>query len=99
MLGLQVAKNVSWNKHIASIENKAGSALYRKSQFKYTPTKRSLEKVYVKYIIYIKEYADIVWAGGNIANLDILEMVQNDSVHVVTGATVHCSNTLIMCDN
>jgi hypothetical protein len=44
------------------------------------------------------EYADIVWAGGNVTDLDKLEMVQKDAARVVTGATARCSTSLLMDD-
>lgn len=97
-VGVTISRDLSWNKHISSIENRARSVLNRMSQCKYTLTRRSLERVYFAYIRPIMEYADIVWAGGNDTDLAKLEMVQKDAARVVTGATARCSTTLLMDD-
>jgi hypothetical protein len=97
-VGVTISRDLSWNKHISSIENRARSVLNRMSQYKYTLTRRSLERIYFAYIRPIMEYADIVWAGGNVTDLDKLEMVQKDAARVVTGATARCSTSLLMDD-
>ena len=44
------------------------------------------------------EYADRVWAGGNITALNRFEMVKNDRTRVVTDATGSRSTELLMCE-
>ncbi len=44
------------------------------------------------------EYGDIVWAGGNITDLNKLEMVQKSAARIVTGATARCSTDRLMED-
>jgi len=44
------------------------------------------------------EYADNIWAGGNVTNLDRLEMVQKDVACVVIGVTARCSTILLIRD-
>ena len=97
-VGVTISRDLSWNKRIAYIEKRALSVLNRMSEFKYALTRRSLHRVYFTYIRSIMEYAGLVWAGGNITDLDRLEMVQKDAARVVTGATARCSTTLLMGD-
>jgi hypothetical protein len=97
-VGIILSKDLSWRKHISSIENKARSVLNRMSRFKYILDRRSLERVYMCNIRPIMEYGDAIWAGGNQTDLDRLEMVQKDAARVVTGATARCSTALLMKD-
>ena len=46
----------------------------------------------------ILEYADSVWAGGNLRDLDLLEKLQLDAARVVTGATARCNNRRLLED-
>ena len=97
-VGIILSKDLSWRKHISSIENKAKSVLNRMSRFKYILDRRSLERVYMCNIRPIMEYGDAIWAGGNQTDLDRLEMVQKDAARVVTGATTRCITALLMKD-
>lgn len=97
-VGVTLSRNLSWHEHICAIEKKARSVLVRLSQFKYTLDRRSLERVYMSNIRPIMEYADVVWAGGNHADLDKLDMVQKDAARVITGATARCSTHPLMED-
>ena len=67
-------------------------------QFKYTLIRCSLKRVYFKYIRPIIEYADTVWAGRNVINLDELEIVKKDAAGMVTSTTARCSTTLLIGD-
>ena len=51
------------------------SLVNRTSQYKYSLTRKSLERIYMCYIRPIMEYADI-GSGGNSTDLDKLEMIQ-----------------------
>ena len=44
------------------------------------------------------EDGDIVWAGGNIGDLEKLVSIQVDAAWVVTGATARCSTNLLIGD-
>ena len=67
------------------------SLVNRISQYKYSLTRQSLERIYMCYIRPIMEYAGVVWSGGNSTDLDKLEIIQRDAARVVTGATACCS--------
>ena len=97
-VGIILSKDLSWHKHISSIEIKARSVLNRMTRFKYILDRRSLERIYISNIRPIMEYGDAIWAGGNQTDLDRLEMVQKDAARVVTGATARCSTALLMKD-
>ena len=96
-VGIILTKDLSWHKHICSIEEKAKSRINRLSQFKYRLDRRSLERVYISNIRPIMEYGDVIWAGGNIGDLDKLDM-QKNAARVVTGATARCDTSTLMND-
>jgi hypothetical protein len=62
-VGIILSKDLSWRKHISSIENKARSVLNQMSRFKYILDRRSLERIYISNIRPILEYGDTIWAG------------------------------------
>ena len=97
-VGIILTKDLSWQKQICSIEEKAKSRINRLSQFKYKLDRRSLERVYISNIRPIMEYGDVVWAGGNNGDLDTLDMAQNNAARVVTGATARCDTSTLMND-
>ena len=75
-VGIILTEDLSWHKHICSMEEKAKSRINRLSQFKYKLDRRSLERVYISNIRPIMEYGDVIWAGGNNGYLDKLDMAQ-----------------------
>jgi hypothetical protein len=62
-VGIILSKDLSWHKHISSIENKARSVLNQMSRFKYILDRRALERIYISNIRPILEYGDTIWAG------------------------------------
>ena len=95
-VGVTISRDLSWQKHIGSIVTRSRSLVNRISQYKYSLTRQSLERIYMCYIRPIMEYANVVWSGGNSTDLDKLEMIQRDAARVVTGATARCSTILLM---
>ena len=95
-VGVTISRDLSWQKHIGSIVTRSRSLVNIISQYKYSLTRQSLERIYMCYIIPIMEYANVVWSGGNSTDLDKLEMIQRDAARVVTGATACCSTILLM---
>ena len=65
------------------------------SQFKFSLDRQSLERIYISNIRPIMEYADVVWAGSNHADLTRLDSIQKDAARVVTGATARCNTELL----
>ena len=97
-VGIILTKDLSWHSHICSIEEKAKSRINRLSQFKYRLDRRSLERVYISNIRPIMEYGDVIWAGGNIGDLDKLDMAQKNAARVVMGATARCDTSTLIND-
>ena len=97
-VGIILSQNLSWNKHICFVEERARSALTRLSQFRNKLDRKSLEQIYMSLIRPIMEYGDVVWDGGFATDLERLEKIQKDAARVVTGATARCNSELLMRD-
>jgi len=63
--------------------------------YQYKLNRRSLELIHKSSIRPLMEYVAIVLPGGNIGDL---ESIQLDAARVVTGATARCSTSLLIED-
>ena len=88
-LGLAIADDLSWNKHIDDIIAKANQRLGILRSLKFKLDRLSLERIYLSLIRPILEYGDIVWHSDSDV-LDRLESVQRNAARIVTGATARC---------
>ena len=81
-LGVTIANNLSWNKHIQTITNKArqfNNFLYRNLRQCPSHTKCSCYKIMVHPII---EYVGSVWDPHTLSNINKLESIQRRAARV-----------------
>jgi hypothetical protein len=89
-LGLVLSEDLSWNKHITEIVNKANRRLGIMRALKFRLDRPSLERIYLGFIRPILEYGDIVW-DSPLDVLNPLDMVQKNAARIVVGATARSS--------
>ena len=53
---------------------------------KYKLNRSTLISLYKSLIRPLLEYADVIWDGCNVGDANLLEGIQNESAHLVTGA-------------
>ena len=58
---------------------------------KYTLNRSTLISLYKSLIRPLLEYADAIWDGCSVEDANLLEGIQNESAHLVTGA-MKCTN-------
>jgi hypothetical protein len=97
-VGITISRDLSWHRHISNVTVQARSAVNRLRPYKFKLDRRSLELIYISSIRPLMEYGDVVWAGGNIGDLEKLESIQIDAARVITGATARCSTSLLFKD-
>jgi hypothetical protein len=86
-LGLNISFNLRWNVHIDKIATKARKRLNAVTPLKFKLDKRSLEIIYLSFILPTMEYGNIVWGGTYDSDLAKLERIQVDALRLITGAT------------
>jgi hypothetical protein len=89
-LGLTLSSDLSWNKHIADMVDKANRRLGIMRSLKHKLDRPSLERIYMGFIRPLLEYGDIVW-DSPLETLNALEMVQKNAARIVVGATARSS--------
>jgi hypothetical protein len=88
-LGLTLSHDLSWNRHIEEIVDKANRRLGILRKLKFKLDRLSLEKIYLGLIRPLLEYGDIIWHSPSDL-LDQLEVVQRNAARLVVGATARC---------
>jgi hypothetical protein len=89
-LGLTLSKDLSWNKHITEVTDKATRRLGILRKLKYKIDRLSLERIYLAFIRPLLEYGDVIW-DSPLEILNPLEAIQRNAARIVVGATARCS--------
>ena len=86
-LGIHIASNNKWTKHIDSIIDSASKQNSYLRKLKYQLSKSTLDKLYFTYIRPLLEY----WDGCNMTVAHRLEQVQLNAARIVTGLPIFAS--------
>ena len=62
-------------------------------KLKFTLNRKSLNQIYLSYILPILEYSAVVWDGCSVECSDSLQKIQNEAARIVTGLTRSVSVT------
>ena len=90
-LGLKFSSNLKWSEHINTISTKARKRLNLMIPLKFKLDRKSLETMYMSFVLPITEYCNVVWGGTYETDLQKLEKIHIDAMRIVTGATAKCS--------
>ena len=86
-LGIYIASDCSWHKHIVYVKSKAWSRINAMRKFKYTLDRKSLETIYIAFVRPILEYADVVWDNCTQQEKHEIEKPQLEAARIATGTT------------
>ena len=86
-LGIYIASDCSWHKHIEYVKSKAWSRINVMRKFKYTLDRKSLETIYIAFVRPILEYADVVWDNCTQQEKHEIEKIQLEAARIATGTT------------
>ena len=84
-IGVTFNSNGKWRDHINEIYTKACRRINILRLMKHKLDRKSLEKLYIGFIRPILEYGGIVWDNCRIQESDLLESVQLEAAHIITG--------------
>ena len=86
-LGVTLNNKGQWNDHIDSILQSASKVIGLMRKLKFTLNRKSLNQIYLSYIVPILEYSCIVWDGCSDSCAESLQKLQNEAARIVTGLT------------
>ena len=78
--------NLSWNEHISNIIAKVNKHLSIMEAFKYRITRQALITYYHGFICPVIEYGDLLYDSCTNELCDMIEGIQLEAAHTVTGA-------------
>ena len=90
-LGITLDSNAKWSLHIDNICKSALTRINFLKKFKFTFSRKTLNKIYCSFILPILEYGCEVWGGCNKGEEDKLEKVQLEAARLVTGLPLFAS--------
>ena len=90
-LGIHIASNNKWTKHIDSIIDSASKQISYLRKLKYQLSKSTLDKLHCTYIRPLLEYCSEVLDGCNMTDANRLEQVQLNAARIVTGLPIFAS--------
>lgn len=86
-LGVTLSSNGHWDAHVENILQSASKVVGIMRRLKFTLNRRSLNQIYLSYIVPILEYSSIVWDGCSDSCSNSLQKLQNEAARIVTGLT------------
>ena len=92
-LGIRIASNNKWTKHIDSIIDSASKQISYLRKLKYQLSKSTLDRLCCTYIRPLPEYCSEVWDGCtcNMTDANRLEKVKLNVARIVTGLPIFAS--------
>ena len=97
-LGLATTSNLSWEKHIFTVVNKASKAMHILNFVKHRLPKSGLPSLYKTMILPILEYCDIIYDNCTVRESAALEQVQPRAALACTGAYKHTRTDLLLAE-
>ena len=65
---------------------------------KFKLKRKSLEKLYIGFILPLLEYSDSVWNNCNTNEINQLKSVQTEACRIITGSTKYCNKEKLLQD-
>ena len=91
-LGMIFSNTLSWNLHIDEVCIKCKKRLDVMKSLKFKINRKSLEMFYNYFIRPILEYGNVLFVGSPQQDLNKLNLIEKESMRIVTGATARCKN-------
>ena len=84
-LGITLSDTGKWSEHISNISSEALKQINALRKLKYVLDRKTLNRIYMTFILPILEYGCELWDGCSNQNSEKLEKVQLEAARVVTG--------------
>ena len=99
-LGVVFSANLRWKEHIDEIAIKARKRLNLMLPLKMKVDRKSIEIMYVSFVLPCMEYASVVWGGLPDCDISRLEKIHTDALRLISGASARSNtiNVFIECD-
>ncbi len=94
-LGVTLTQSLRWNKHIDEVCSKCYKKLDLMKHLKFKLDRRSLETIYMSFILPSLDYGDYLYAGTYDSDLCKLDRIHVEAMRNVTGATAR-SNIILL---
>ena len=85
-LGAFFSNDCPWHSHIDYVKEKAWARVNVMRKLKYQLDRKSLETIYLSFIIPLLEYADVIWDNCTAYEKLELDKIQNEAARIVSGA-------------
>ena len=83
-LGLTFSQDCSWHDHLELVKTKAWLRINIMRRLKFQLDRKSLQTIYISFIRFLLEYADVVWDNCTQQEANELEKIQNEAARIVT---------------
>ena len=90
-LGITFSKTCTWTEHIDNISKKAWVRLNLFRPLKFRVSRKTLEKMYISFILPLLEYCDSVWDTASTESKEKLDAIHIEAGRIISGATKLCS--------
>ncbi len=94
-VGFWLNSNLDWKTHISKIASKANSRMGILRKFKYKLPRTALNQIYLSYVRPMMEYGGPLFAYEDDKELKILDNIQMEALHIVTGAKKRTSHEIL----
>ena len=94
----KISSSCSWSDHIKNISEKAWLKLNLLRALKFRVSKKSLEKMYMAYVLPLLEYCDSVWDSCPTETKGQLDVIHIEAARIITGATKLYSVSKLLSD-
>ncbi len=94
-VGIWLNKKLDWKTHISNLASKANNRMGILRKFKYKLPRVVLNQVYLSYVRPLMEYGGSLFANEDDNDLNLLDNIQMEALHIVTGAKKRTSHDLL----
>ncbi len=94
-VGIWLNTKLDWKTHIENLASKANKRMGILRKFKYVLPRHVLNQIYLSYIRPLMEYGGPLFINQDKADLEILDKIQIEAMHIVTGAKKLTSHDLL----
>ncbi len=94
-VGIWLDSKLDWKIHICNLAEKANKRMGILRRFKYLLPRHALNQCYISYVRPLMEYGGPLFSGQDKKDLEILDKIQIEAMHIVTGAKQKTSHELL----
>ncbi len=97
-VGIWLNTKFDWKTHIENLASKANKRMGILRKFKYTLPRHVLNQCYLSFVRPLMEYGGPLFINQDKSDLEILDKIQIEAMHIVTGAKKLTSHDLLKKD-